>query len=41
MFDKNFYMQAISAVLERCNDVGLLDLIYKILSKCEGAEDEN
>lgn len=41
MNDKNFYIQAISAMLERCNDVGLLDLVYKILSKCVRAEDEN
>lgn len=41
MNDKNFYIQAISALLERCNDVGLLDLIYKILSKCEEAGNED
>lgn len=41
MQDKKFYIQTISSLLERCNDVGLLDLIYKIMSKCEGAEDEN
>lgn len=41
MNDKKFYIQAISALLERCQDVGLLDLIYQILCKCEGAENEN
>lgn len=41
MHDKKFYIQAISALLERCNDVGLLDLIYKIMSKCEWVENEN
>ena len=33
MNDKNFYIQAISDLMERCNDLSLLDLIYKILIK--------
>lgn len=41
MNDKNFYIQAISDMTERCNDLSLLDLIYKIFSKSMGADDEN
>lgn len=41
MNDKNFYIQAISDLTERCNDLSLLDLIYKVFSKSMGADDEN
>lgn len=41
MNDKNFYIQAISDLAERCNDLSLLDLIYKVFSKSMGADDEN
>ena len=33
MNDKKFYIQTISDLMERCNDLSLLDLIYKILIK--------
>ena len=33
MNNKKFYIQAISDLMERCNDLSLLDLIYKILIK--------
>lgn len=41
MNDKNFYIQAISDMAERCNDLSLLDLIYKIFAKSIPADDEN
>ena len=41
MNDKNFYIQAIPDLAERCNDLSLLDLIYKVFSKSMGADDEN
>lgn len=41
MNDKNFYIQAISNMAERCNDLSLLDLIYKVFSKSMVADDEN
>lgn len=41
MNDKNFYIQAISDLAERYNDLSLLDLIYKVFSKSMGADDEN
>lgn len=31
--DKNIYIQKITELMERCNDVPLLDLIYKLLLK--------
>ena len=31
--EKEFYINAISDLLKRCNDVSLLDLIYKLLCK--------
>lgn len=33
MNDKKFYIQSISALLERCNDVALLDLVFRLLCK--------
>lgn len=38
---KNFYVQAISDLAERCNDLSVLDLIYKILANSTLADDEN
>ena len=31
--DKNTYIQKITELMERCNDLPLLDLIYKLLLK--------
>jgi len=33
MNDKDFYIQTIVRLLNQCNDLSLLDLIYKILCK--------
>ena len=33
MNNKNFYLQAITRLLNRCNDLSLLDLIYILLCK--------
>lgn len=30
---KNFYIESIIKLLRRCDDVSLLDLIYKLLKK--------
>lgn len=35
--EKKAYLAEISKLLERCEDIGLLDLIYKILWKSEKA----
>ncbi len=31
--ERNIYIQKITELIERCNDVPLLDLIYKLLLK--------
>ena len=33
MRTKDFYIKAIAELLEKCNDVPLLDLIWKLLCK--------
>lgn len=38
---KDFYVQAISNLAERCNDLSVLDLVYKILANSTLADDEN
>ena len=30
---KKFYIEAINKMMEKCNDIPLLDLIYKLLCK--------
>lgn len=34
MMTKEVYIKKINSLLERCNDIPLLDLIYKLLCKC-------
>lgn len=38
---KDFYVQAIFDLAERCNDLSTLDLVYKILANSTLEDDEN